>query len=316
MQVLRDGLLTWEAILQASHQLHDGDQWAHAPCVEKIATVVFAVTARMWASCFQMHLQYSSYPYRLLDLLCEDPHEKTVNGLAFLGARKCCLDPFSQDLQARFATIDELQRPLFLTLLEIFCHLCECNTFSTERLHSKNSRRVHARAWTHELRLVQAASFHVGIAVPEFVKEALQREIRTSIRQTKSSTRKRRGRKPKKRASKRRKRGGGGRWRTFIHLQTVSGKADFRRCAELYRALSLEEKEGLDEIARLATKLHRQGHKAFPKTYEMSARPLLRELPAHGLSLEHERPAGPSFGVGLDRHDIPPGLNVPLKKPP
>ena len=210
-------------------------------------------------------------------MLSADATQRTENKICFITASQCCLDSFSKDLRARFGAMQELETPLFETVLKVFAELCECNTYSTERLHSRNSRRVHARAWTHELQLAQAAVHHNGMACPDFLKEALQRDMKSQTDLLIGSKRKHSSVKKRKKPHAKRRRGGGGSWRAFIHLTslTSSGKLDLQHCAQLYRQLPLAEKERLQSIGELATTLHRDGVRSFPRTYLPSARALV-----------------------------------------
>ena len=223
--------------------------------------------------------RFAAYPYKLADLV-QVGRDGLEEALCFLSAPQCCLDSFSLEFRREFSTVDQLTSPLARTLLRALLSVLEGNTFSTERLHSQNARRILSRKMTHELSIHQAALFHTGVGAPAHVAS-----LACEISHESQIDRKRKGPHVEPDAcppQKRRKKGGGGAWRAFVHLQALSANErqrgfQHKNLSQQYAAMDEDMRRRCVELGNVATSLHKRGQRSFPRTPVQIA----KENPAH-----------------------------------
>ena len=163
-EVLASGELAAEMMIALVSRLRDELTSQNAPRTEQAASLIFAVYLRVAAlACYEVEVQFAAYPYKLVLLLCppgshEDRHaDWEEQAASFLTCPSCCLDTFSAELQRRFPTSISLQTQECQQMLQALFLELDCTTYSTERAHASNARRVRARNSTHELTLAQTA---------------------------------------------------------------------------------------------------------------------------------------------------------------
>ena len=297
MQVLSSGELTQQALCNQANMWLDRDWWLSSTSTEDAASAIFRVTSHSAGTIFfGVHIRFAQYPYRLAELLHHDvdSDERQCAVAEFLAAAECMLDEFSARLRRQFPTAASMNSLAFQNLLTASLSTLSGTTFSTERLHAKNTRQIASRVMTSKLSVHQAAIFHAGSATPEVAVDIQQASAgQGNKRKTGTQTQEQA---PKKR------RGGGGAWRAFTHQmhrtgEFRGGKGSWKgkRLSDMYRALSAEQKQALQTLGQLATASHRAGGKAFASTYSRSAQQGERiSTPSLSASADTRLPAGMS----------------------
>ena len=231
--------------------LHDKNLWQleHVLDTEEYRSLVFTAAVRGPATMFQqVTLRVRGFPFRLLQLLVENTpeHAETI-----LKTPQCLLDGLSLSLLRKYNTAALLCNDTDLRqILSTLGHLVLCTTYTTERLHSKHSRRN--RPDTHAKTLEQFALVHSTWLGPSFsttppharAKGKTGRPRKEMKEQVASDI-------PHNPKPKRRK-GGGGAWRAYIHHRCEQGAAaNFATMRDEYRNLTEQQLQFYREIGRL-----------------------------------------------------------------
>ena len=274
VDILNSGEFAKRLVVNSARTLLNEASWSQAPHTEASAAIIFAVVLRVAAvACYDLLLPFNGYPYKLVELLYPSeatPENEAIwqeSALQFLTLSPCCLDAFSLHFRGLFREITDLRGATCQQMLHALCQQLDGSTYSTEKLHSLNSRRICARSSTHQMSLPQAAVFHME-AIPQGCRQFHgfhachghpQQHQKRALPQQDS------GRGVKKR------RGGGGGWRAFVHRQGQGeGSANFKDLASQYRRLSPENRAAYQELGRQASAVHRHhpGTRAFPLTHK------------------------------------------------
>ena len=260
-QILSTGTLFNRYVQMSANMLAQADWWMQLPQTEANATEVWRLSCRAQAIIALTRVQFSQWAYRLSTLL-GDTAAVEEEMLCFVSAPACGLDPFSVRLREQFGTVEALKSAKFQAMLAAYVHMQEGTTFSTERLHSRNARRTHARRMTHQQDLAGLAVFHQGVAAPRWAVDFMTPPSDRPV--------KRRHAKGKTRAAH--SRGGGGAWRALVHSKRSEpderGRLPtFAELGVMYRSLSVEEKAHYQDLGARATKLQKvvEGP-CFPRT--------------------------------------------------
>eukprot|EP00971_Amphidinium_carterae_P326247 6456931-Amphidinium_carterae.4 len=252
------------SVLQLQSRMYRVDSWWHsAPHTQHAASDIFRLTARSAGIIYaNVLLRFSGYPYRLAEMVRPGDAQDEACA-AFLRARPCMLDVFSQELRNDFPTMEALKSDECQAMIRCGLEALDMTTFSTERLHSQNARRILSRKMTHPLCVDQVSVFHAGMAAPDFAQDFHDVEFAVAKSQRPAST------SVNENAGKKR-RGGGGAYRAYLHLRSQTDAPGYRsrfNKHEEYRNLDAEAKRRCIELGKHATALHRSGQPAFPKTY-------------------------------------------------
>ena len=195
-----------------------------------------------------------------------------ANAMAFLSTPRCGLDAFSQVFQEEFGTVVALASERCQQILHMLLRELELSTYSTERLHSSNSRRARARYATHSLTVPQMAVAQ-SEGIPQCCRPFAKLQASTDVSASKGQKRKR----LEAGATDRKKRGGGGAWRAWLHVHGQgTGKIDWHQQSLDYQACGDEEWNRMQEIGKQATILNRTG-RAFPQPSRLHSRTSSRQ---------------------------------------
>lgn len=222
---------------------------------EDVALVVFRTTSRMGAATFDLLCRrHRHWPYKLFNIL----HNKEV-ATELAQAPECTLDPFTAGFRRRYG-MENLAGDAALAELTCLAAVCQTDTASTERWHSRNQRRSRARVWTH-VQDFESLSAH-------FLAQRSRGPVGPSESRPRPTKRPRRSQNTAsdEQGGAALRTGAGGPWRAFVHIQAAGRQLTAEFAAELsqrYQALSGEEKEFYNEIGELATIAKRQGDLAF-----------------------------------------------------
>ena len=190
------------------------------------------------------------------------------------------LDEYSRSLRLRYSSAAALGSTECQSELDVVLRLLDINTYDTERLHSKNTRRVMRRQQqTHQMALSELAVSHLGVSGTKNMLALLEAERGQERALTRGSERAHRFSKKKqtKKTKKIKRVAGGGAWRAFLHSEAqrdleISERPDWKRAADRYRVLPEDEKEVYEAMGRIATWRHREGQAAFPITHKAAQR--------------------------------------------
>ena len=242
-----------------------------APHTENAASLIFAVYLRAAAlACYELELPFAAYPYKLVKLLCPHSDDEArqaqweEDAAVFLTCPPCCLDAFSAQFQSTFPTWISIQSLECQQMLEALFLEVDCTTYSTERAHSSNARRVRTRTSTHQLTLAQTA-----LCQAEAVPHACHRF--QSLQQGHTGHKRKRAfvadHNVEEDEEACKSKGYGGAWRAFLHCRAQGpGRKSFSTLAENYRELSPESHRHYEELGKEATVLRRNYglSRAFP----------------------------------------------------
>ena len=208
--------------------------------------------------------KYERFPWLLFRILFDGTEETAAH---ILQKPVSLRDEFASGFLERYCEPALLLSPEAHETLSACAALVQTNTYSTERMHSCNSRKLAQRVLAKACSLEDMMCQHMTAPGPGFIQEAWLQKRRE---QTAGGGRKRRGR-PTKESRKSLKRqqqgcqdqaekpkrkgggGGGGSWRAYQHYQNI-GKLDaegVRAMRDRYHALSPEEKAWYAEAGRL-----------------------------------------------------------------
>ena len=229
--------------------------WSCILPTEQNASLVFKTMARVEAAIFDLLLRrYSTYPFRLLDLLLEPlevTEEAEISAVQLFTAPSCCLDSFSEHIRTVFPNVRALMGPQCQALLRVTLQTIVGTTFRVEALHSVNLRRLKARAMCHGITVSDVALTHTALSAPLSVA-TLEAHARRRMRKAEKV---RRAEKDEPHEGSHKRRGGGGSWRAFLHTAVAQEgiNKSFKRAAnfsQLYRNLSVKKRCRLKEIGR------------------------------------------------------------------
>ena len=149
---------------------HLGDERRWSPChlVEAVASDIMRLSLRGAAVCHELLVMRSqSFPCVLFRLLQGPGYAQEILELA--NHSPCLLDAFSRRHLAAFATAEALNSQESLMVLRSTAMLFQGNTYSTETLHSKATRRSKNRI-THSMSLHDLAMWYQVSATPSFLR--------------------------------------------------------------------------------------------------------------------------------------------------
>ena len=262
---LHRGVYVDKSLRESSRCLRCAESFSHIAETEVMRSLVLRFTMRSAAHIwFRIKQKLSHYPYKLFTLLEDRSPENAARLLRGLEER-CLLDSFLERLLSAFPTVQQLVSEDVRQVLASLAAFAQCNTYETERLHSKNTRRTAARARGHKPDLSYLGLAHQGFAGPQWMKPKSAASAKAGA-----------GR-PRKDAQRvlnhggasgcadsylakdrgvKRRRGGGGPWRYFVYTELNGVK--FRACdipalAQRYHSLTPAEKQELVTLGR-------QGH--------------------------------------------------------
>ena len=235
-----------------------GVLWQSFSHTESWRSRLLQLTMRVGAVVHQLiQVRCKAFPVRLFLLL----HPQFANNdfaKTLLRTKSCLLDGFTKALFQRFNTPAKLLSPECTVLLVAIARRAQANTFSVERLHSKNLRAAVARM-THKPDVEHLSLLHSAFAAPRWLPSRPEKSGEKKM--ASSGKRKRRkledddagaqapvetqGREHDAQPRKVRRTGGGGAWRAFVH--TRSGKQKLTResataLSIAYASLTPEEK--------------------------------------------------------------------------
>ena len=215
---------------------------------EKYRSDMFRLMWRSPATVYQLvTVRTRNYPYRLFSLL--DPqasrHELAAEILA---SRPCLHDDLTKSILREFHTPELLAGQRCLQLLAALGMNVVGATFGTERLHSRNKRRVSGVTQTNVKEVHSIAATHAAWTgrswmQPEHVVPKGKGGRPKRKQEDKEADADNDGVLSKE-AKRRRKHGGGGPWRAYVHYMVVIEKQprDFKVLKENYRNMSVDEK--------------------------------------------------------------------------
>ena len=233
--------------------------WQSLPPSEKQATEIFRGALRVQSTVYDgLIVRFRTFPFRLLDILSEDPWDRDVAIAELLSSPECILDTYSRAFRDRWKTAAHLASEDCRMELFVFFHQVVGDTYSTERLHSKSGRRVRSRCMTQAARVKDVATtLQAGRAIPAWARLMFQDRSRKKSARRAGSVKKK----------KKRRRGGGGAWRAFLWhtLQDHGrGRQSFVDARAAYAALTEDQRNFYRELGRMATQNHQAGLPAFP----------------------------------------------------
>eukprot|EP00971_Amphidinium_carterae_P196089 3890782-Amphidinium_carterae.2 len=229
--------------------LLDAGYWRQFAETEEFRSVLLRHCMRCAAVTHQLiQLKVSQCPYRIYNLLVRDEHllERATELLAL---PPCCLDHFAAHMCKTYKTALELAGKEANSLLRQVATASMCTTYTTERLHARNLRRVKSRAMTQVLHVKNLGLPHIGLAGPIHLHTHIGHDV----------THRSRGRPKCKKEDEeeevpaKRRRGGGASWRCFQHMRHGSKKFDAASMKQLsmeYHALSADELRVYEEAGR------------------------------------------------------------------
>ena len=311
------------AVSQCLQRSQRASLWGHLlPCEVK-GNVIFRTTSMVMGLIYDLVLlRFCTYPYRLVDLISEDEATQAEAAILYWSVPACQLDSYSQRLRERMTEpSDLLAGPVQRELKTVLSSL-SCNTYDTERLHSRNLRRLRARRHTHVMTLQDISVPHVGFTTPHSASSIFAMQDGAEKRRSKLSKDKvaeaegamtSNDAMPDGHLAHRR----GGAWRAFCHLEGQGQQANFKSLAAAYRNLDDEGKNKYRKLGKMATQAAKYDSRAFPETLSMAVKRLSKTAmpmssnPADRsqIGIEHvEQPV-------LDRVDAPGAVDATSRTP-
>eukprot|EP00435_Cladocopium_sp_Y103_P051003 s1635_g15.t1 len=239
-----------------------------ASCNRQSRLLFFSMLSRAMCS---LHLvlraAHKGFPYKLFKAFQDSWGE-------ILATPRCQHDELARAFLAQFHySLDELDSPLSLALLESLAVEFSTDIGAIEAKHSKNRdiSKLRASAWTPSLAFLSSKFMARQLAISRARKH-----------RHRHSQAPRASRRSKKRASGK-KSPGGGAWRAFLH-EWLAGqrftKAIIKDCAMEYWALSPEEEKArYKQLGLLGTIAKRHGHDSFGPRVRSKAVARPRPLP-------------------------------------
>ena len=255
---LLKGRLLDDCVQEATRILMSSSSFDHLPETEYMRSNIMRCCMRgaafVWA---KIKTKVQSYPFKIFALI-DNRSEALAASLLEESTCACLLDPWSRAFFQAFPTQVALLSEECHQLLVAVASLAICDTFSVERLHSRNARRARARGEGHKPQLKFLGLHHEGYAGPAFLKPppTQPKDRRPRGRPMKVFKRPSGGHLAEGRSEaghheaeggrKGGRRGGGGAWRYFVFKHTHGSQLSAERMRALgrnYRALSHEEKQ-------------------------------------------------------------------------
>ena len=281
---LRDGQWWRFALQKSARQLHDPAWWQQVLQTERRANKLFRLSTKFQGLLFDLlWVRYAGWPYRLVDLLSEDPAVQEEGQACLLSARPCMLDEYSLNFRDAYPTKQDMSSAA--AKAELFTVLATLvgTTFDTERLHSTNLRRLKARKQTHRMALHDIALCHMGVAATKVTAAVYKDESLPHMQHVPETSNTAKGKKPG--------RGGGGAWRAFVHIEGQtklgSGKPDFRELARRYSYLTPDQKRFYQDVGYRGSMVHRHGLPSFPTTVLAAQKQVCKTTPIKSPYLTH-----------------------------
>eukprot|EP00971_Amphidinium_carterae_P349708 6491167-Amphidinium_carterae.2 len=229
--------------------LLDQRYWRQFAETEEFRSLLLRHCMRCAAVTHQLiQVKVSQCPYRMYKLLVRDEHllERATEILAL---PPCCLDHFAAHMCKTYKTAHELAGKEASSLLRQVATAAMCTTYTTERLHAKNLRRVKSRAMTQVLHVKDLGLPHIGLAGPTYLHTPIGDDVAHRSR----GRPKRKKEDEEQEEPEKRRRGGGGSWRCFQHMRHGSKKFDAASMKQLsveYHGLSADELRVYEEAGR------------------------------------------------------------------
>ena len=315
--------------------------WSHLEPSESQANDIFKTNSMICGLIYDLLvIRFRTWPYRLSDLIHGDRASQEEAASIFWTASACQLDTYSVDLRSRLAEPSDLLSVPVQNELRMVLSSLTCNTYDTERLHSRNLRRLRSRAHTHRMTLADIGLPHMGFTSPRPVapifatfmaEESKIRKGKAAPNLPRSNTSKGKDRDPDRKPSetgevddelpgqKRRKAGAGGAWRAYCHLQGQGRAVNFGLLAASYKRLDETSKQQYATVGKLATQAASSGVQAFPDTLWAANRKHMKDAvpvaPPRNASLLAEDSL---HGVGLstDTDRVHPAGQVAIVESP
>ena len=168
-----DGSLFCTLLESSMESLQNKEMWAASGVSkdEAMASLLARATLRTGGLLHEILGMLRNYPYKVFRLLHETAgrRELAQNILAEALERPCLLDSFTRCFTSQFASVDEVLSPAAMEILKNIALVTVGNTYSTEKLHSRNSRRSLSSRQTHRMTVPQLAQAHQGRAAPQWL---------------------------------------------------------------------------------------------------------------------------------------------------
>ena len=182
VNLMRQGEWWRQAKESSAAILKDGSWWDILEKSEASANVLFKLCGKVQGAIHHLlTCRYASYPYRLIDILSPDPFIRDTAIAELMTAKLCMMDLFTKDFRNTYHTAAMINTPQCRTELHLILSSLWCTTFSTERVHSTNLRRLKARRQSQAMSLEDIAITHMGVAsspVPSHcIQEAMSRKL-------------------------------------------------------------------------------------------------------------------------------------------
>ena len=229
---------TQEMLRETLASVKDATMWAWMPETEDRSTLIFKMAFCSAAHVWQLVMQrFTAWPWRIFVLL-EDQTE--VQARELLESAPCLRDPWTQKFMSKYATPAALVSEEAIQTLWALATMIEGNTFTTERLHSRNLRQMARRVQAKAMDITQLAWHHVATPGPFWLPST---PLTDQKKRKRGRPKKAEGRARKLTKQNRPKLvGGGGAWRAFLHERAGQFKTgDLTALAAEYHALSPEE---------------------------------------------------------------------------
>ena len=221
------------------------DTWSHMLEIEENRTMIWRMNLRLGACLFALvRVRVKSAPYPLWSLLTADSDDEKSFWARHISLTPACQrDKLTTDFCNAFPSLEEKLSEKALQILAAIGLLVATTTYSTERLHSKNSRAGLQRIQTHAADVASLAENHMGYVGPAWAAAARKDGFKHIAKEEAE---------PQEPPPKRR-RGGGGAWRAFTHHHLAGRRfvsEDMTELKRRYWALSEPERARWKEIGR------------------------------------------------------------------
>eukprot|EP00971_Amphidinium_carterae_P318519 6330984-Amphidinium_carterae.1 len=141
--------------------LLDPRYWRQFAETEEFRSVLLRHCMRCAAVTHQLiQLKVSQCPYRIYSLLVRDEHLQE-RAAEILALPPCCLDHFAAHMCRTYKTASELAGEEVHALLRQVATTSMCTTYTTERLHARNLRRLKSRVMTKGLHVKDLGLPHI-----------------------------------------------------------------------------------------------------------------------------------------------------------
>eukprot|EP00971_Amphidinium_carterae_P351788 6492280-Amphidinium_carterae.8 len=240
------GIEQQKYINQAVTNAKDPLLWNNICETEEWRTIIMQTLMRPIATVWALlYIRTRGFPYSVFSLLKHTSEaEKLATARTLLATPRCMRDSFGKSFLETFNTEQLLLSECARQVLTAIATITATTTFSTERLHSRNSRRARHRVHTHVADLRTIALAHMGFAGPSWAAPGWKK-IQNQKRERK--------RVQHAQAPQKARRGGGGAFRAFQHHH-LQGRRwtgdDMKQVATAYRQLTPRKRAHWEEIGR------------------------------------------------------------------